>query len=56
MQAVHYIQTTYYNKASRFTTNGFPRIQLAKGLSQNRVHSDVMGSMIDAKRSLDEES
>jgi propionate CoA-transferase len=51
LDAVHYIQSRYYNKASRFTTNGFARIQLAKGLQAHQVHSGVVDTMAAARRS-----
>ncbi|WP_114285971.1 acyl CoA:acetate/3-ketoacid CoA transferase [Candidatus Halocynthiibacter alkanivorans] len=54
LDAVHYIQSRYYNKASRFTTNGFARIQLAKGLKAHQVHSGVVGNLAAARRSLGE--
>ncbi len=52
LDAVHYIQSRYYNKASRFATNGFARIQLAKGLQAHQVHSDVVVNMAEARKSL----
>ena len=54
MEAVHYIQSRYYHKASRFTTNGFARIQLAKGLNAHQVHSGVVGNFTEAKLELGE--
>jgi propionate CoA-transferase len=54
MEAVHYIQSRYYHKASRFTTNGFARIQLAKGLNAHQVHSGVVGNFTEAKLELRE--
>jgi propionate CoA-transferase len=54
LDAVHYIQSRYYNKASRFTSNGFARIQLAKGLREHQVHSDVVGNIAEAKSRLGE--
>jgi len=55
LEAVHYIQTRYYNKASRFTTNGFARIHLAKGLEAHQVHSAVVGNMAEARKIFREE-
>ena len=55
LDAVHYIQSRYYNKASRFASNGFARIQLAKGLRVHQVHSDVVGNVAEARRSLGRE-
>lgn len=40
LDAVRYIQANYYEKASRFTTNGFDRIKLAKGLQERQVTRD----------------
>ena len=50
LDAVRYIQSTYYNKASRFATNGFARIRLAKGLREHEVHSAVVATKAEAKR------
>ena len=52
LEAVRYIQTRYYNKASRYATNGFARIRLAKGLLEHQVHSDIVATKAEAKRSL----
>ena len=53
LEAVHYVQSRFYNRVSRFTTNGFARIQLAKGLQEHQVSSKVVGSMTEARRALD---
>ncbi|MEX0345957.1 MAG: acyl CoA:acetate/3-ketoacid CoA transferase [Rhizobiaceae bacterium] len=55
LDAVHYIQSRYYNKVSRFASNGFARIQLAKGLQAHQVHSKVVGTVAEARRVLKEE-
>ena len=52
LDAVKYIQSNYYNKASRFATNGFARIQLAKGLKEHKVHSAVVSTRMEASRSV----
>ncbi len=51
LEAVRYIQSNYYNKASRFASNGFARIRLSKGLQDHQVHSSVVGDMAEARRS-----
>ena len=53
LDAVRYIQANYYHKASRFTTNGFARIQLAKGLEARQVQSHVVHNMKEARQDLD---
>lgn len=53
MDAVRYIESNYYQKASRYTTNGFERIQLAKGLAERQVLSHVVHNFIEAKRDLE---
>lgn len=52
MDAVRYIQNNYYESASRYSTNGFTRIQLAKGLAARQVHSEVVQNYTEAKRHL----
>ena len=52
MDAVRYIQNNYYESASRYSTNGFTRIQLAKGLEARQVHSEVVQNYTEAKRHL----
>lgn len=52
MDAVRYIQDTYYETASRYSTNGFTRIQLAKGLEARQVRSKVVHNYSEAKRTL----
>lgn len=56
LEAVRYIQTRYYNKASRYATNGFARIRLANGLQEHQVHSDIVATKAEAKRSLTKRS
>ncbi len=52
LDAVRYIQSRYYNKASRFTTNGFARIRLAKGLAERQIQSHVVHDIVEARRDL----
>jgi len=49
MDAVRYIENNYYKSASRYSTNGFTRIQLAKGLRERQVHSPVVQNYVEAK-------
>lgn len=52
MDAVRYIENNYYESASRYSTNGFTRIQLAKGLEARQVHSHVVQNYEEARRDL----
>ena len=52
LDAVRYIENNYYESASRYSTNGFTRIQLAKGLEARQVHSHVVQNYKEAKRDL----
>lgn len=52
MDAVRYIENKYYESASRYSTNGFTRIQLAKGLEARQVHSHVVQNYQEARRDL----
>jgi propionate CoA-transferase len=54
MDLVRYVEDNYYLKVSRYTTNGFMRIKLSRGLEERRVTSDVVQSYIEAKKSLEE--
>lgn len=54
LEAVRYIQSNYYNKASRFATNGFARIRLAKGLKEHEVQSAVVSTKAQARRSVED--
>ena len=55
LDAVRYIEDNYYLKVSRYTTNGFLRIKLSRGLEERRVTSNVMQNYVEATASLDEE-
>lgn len=52
MDAVRYIENKFYESASRYSTNGFTRIQLAKGLEARQVHSHVVQNYEEARRDL----
>jgi propionate CoA-transferase len=53
LDLVRYVEETYYIKVSRYTTGGFMRLKLGKGLAQRAVSSEVFESATDAKRHLD---
>ena len=56
LDLVRHIEETYYIKVSRYTTNGFMRIKLARGLEERHISSDVVHSYVEAKESLDKKS
>ena len=53
LDAVRYVESTYYLKVSRYTTNGFMRIKLSQGLEERDISSDVVQTFVEAKESLD---
>jgi propionate CoA-transferase len=55
MDLVRYIEANYYLKVSRYTTNGFMRIKLSRGLEERHVTSSVVQSYVEARESLKEE-
>ena len=48
MDLVRYVERNYYEKVSRYTTNGFMRIKLSRGLEARKVTSNVMQSYVEA--------
>ena len=52
LDLVRYIETNYYLKVSRYTTNGFMRIRLSRGLEERHVTSGVVKDYIAASDSL----
>ena len=42
LDLVRYIETNYYLKVSRYTTNGFMRLKLPRGLQERDVTSGVV--------------
>jgi len=40
LDLVRYVEANYYDKVSRYTTNGFTRIKLSRGLAERDVTSD----------------
>lgn len=53
LDAVRYIESNYYLKVSRYTTAGFMRIKLSKGLEDRQLSSDVRQTYVEAKESLE---
>jgi propionate CoA-transferase len=51
MDAVKYVEQTYYLKVSRFTNSGYLRLKLAKELERRQVTSRVFETRHDADRS-----
>jgi propionate CoA-transferase len=52
MDLVRYIETNYYLKVSRYTTNGFMRIKLSRGLKDREITSDVAHNYVEATNAL----
>ena len=55
MDLVRHIESNYYLKVSRYTTNGFMRIKLSRGLEERDVSSSVVQNFIQATESLKNE-
>jgi propionate CoA-transferase len=55
MDLVRHIEASYYLKVSRYTTNGFMRIKLSRGLEQHNVTSKVDKNYVEAISSLKEQ-
>jgi propionate CoA-transferase len=54
LDAVRYVEKSYYLKVSRYTTSGFMRLKLGKELSERRVSSHVFESRREARKNLEE--
>ena len=52
MDLVRYVEANYYLKVSRYTTNGFMRIKLSRGLEERRITSNVTHSYVEATEAL----
>lgn len=52
LDLVRYVEDRYYLKVSRYTTNGFMRIKLSRGLEARQVTSDVVKDYVQATDSL----
>jgi propionate CoA-transferase len=55
MDLVRYVEDKYYLKVSRYTTNGFMRIKLSRGLEERRITSNVVKNYVEATKSLKKE-
>ena len=55
MDLVRYVEDNYYLKVSRYTTNGFMRIKLSRGLEERQITSDVVKNYVEATKSLKKE-
>lgn len=56
MDLVRYVEATYYTSVSRYTTNGFMRIKLSRGLEARRLTSQVSQNYVEATKLLDNEA
>jgi propionate CoA-transferase len=52
LDLVRYVEANYYLKVSRYTTNGFMRIKLSRGLEERHITSSVAHSYVEATESL----
>ncbi len=55
MDLVRYVETNYYLKVSRYTTNGFMRIKLSRGLEVRQITSEVALNYVEATKALKQE-
>lgn len=54
LDLVRYVEDRYYLKVSRYSSSGFARLKLAKGLGERQVTSDVVQTHVEAQARLDE--
>ena len=54
MDAVRYVEQTYYLKVSRYTNSGFMRLKLGQELEKRRLSSRVFETGREARRKLEE--
>ena len=52
MDLVRYVEANYYLKVSRYTTSGFMRIKLSRGLEERHITSRVVQNYVEATKSL----
>lgn len=55
MDLVRYVESNYYLKVSRYTTNGFMRIKLSRGLEERHITSNVAHDYVEATKSLSDD-
>ena len=53
LDLVRHVEISYYLKVSRYTTNGFIRIKLSRGLEERQISSDIDKNYSDATGKLD---
>lgn len=53
MDLVRYVESNYYSKVSRYTTNGFMRIKLSRGLEERQITSDMAQNYVEATKALE---
>ena len=56
LDLVRYVEERYYIKVSRYTSSGFARIKLVKGLSEREVSADLVRSHSEARERLSKTS
>ena len=54
LDLVRYVEDRYYLKVSRYSSSGFARLKLAKGLGERAVTSDVVQTHTEAQSRLNE--
>lgn len=55
MDLVRYVEANYYLKVSRYTTNGFMRIKLSRGLENRRITSTIAHNYVEATKAIKRE-
>jgi propionate CoA-transferase len=53
LDLVRYVERRYYLGVSRYTTSGFMRLKLGRGLEQRAVSSHVFETRAEARRAID---
>ncbi len=48
MDAVKYVEERYYQSVARYTTSGFTRLQLARGLEERNISHDIAYDYVEA--------
>lgn len=55
LDLVRYVESNYYSKVSRYTTNGFMRIKLSLGMEERHITSDIAHDYVEATKALKQE-
>ena len=53
LDLVRHVEANYYERVSRYTTNGFMRIKLSRGLEEREISSNVVQSYVEATEALE---